>query len=133
MADWQVPLVRTLYVGIGGFVGANARFWIGAWVQQRLGTAFPWGTFVINITGSFILGLFVTLLTERVAPDRAEALRLLVAVGFVGAYTTFSTFEYETLGLAQTHSLLRAFANALGSLVAGFVAVYLGVVLGRLR
>jgi CrcB protein len=133
MPDWESFLPRALWVGLGGFAGANARFWIGAWVQQRMGTAFPWGTFVINITGSFILGLFVTLLTERVAPDRAEALRLLVAVGFVGAYTTFSTFEYETFGLAQTSSLLRAFANALGSLVAGFVAVWLGVALGRLR
>ena len=133
MPDWGSVLARVFWVGLGGFVGANARFWIGTWVQQRMGTAFPWGTFVINITGSFILGLFVTLLTERIAPDRAEPLRLLIAVGFVGAYTTFSTFEYETFGLVQTSSLLRAFANALGSLVAGFVAVWLGVGLGRLR
>jgi len=133
MADTTGVLARVLLVGLGGFLGANARFWIGTWVQQRMGTAFPWGTFVINVSGSFVLGLVATLLTERIAPDRADALRLLVAVGVVGAYTTFSTFEYETMTLAQSHSLLRAFANALGSLVAGFAAVYVGTLLGRVR
>jgi CrcB protein len=68
---------------------------------------------------------------ERVAVPPAQTLRLLVATGFVGAYTTFSTFEYETFALVEAGALLRAFGNALGSLVAGFVAVWLGVVLGR--
>lgn len=124
-------LQKTLWVGIGGFLGANARFWLGAWIQQRYGTAFPWGTFVINISGSFILGLFVALLSERLLAPHAPTLRLVVAVGFVGAYTTFSTFEYETLALAQTGALFRAFANAFGSLVVGFIAVWLGGVLAR--
>src|SRR5438067_7678236 len=90
-------LHRIFWVGLGGFLGANARYWVGGWIQDRWGADFPWSTFVINITGSFILGLFVTLTTERFALRNAPALRLLVAIGFVGAYTTFSTFEFETL------------------------------------
>jgi fluoride exporter len=128
---WREALAKVGWVGLGGFVGANARYWIGGWVQARWGAAFPWSTFVINITGSFILGLFVTLLGERYIVRGAPALRLLVAVGFVGAYTTFSTFELETLGLVQTAAWLRALGNAFGSLFAGFLAVWLGVLLGR--
>jgi CrcB protein len=120
------------WVGLGGFLGANARYWLGGWVAERWGTDFPWATFVINITGSFILGLFVTLITERYVVRFALPLRLLVAIGFVGAYTTFSTFEFETLALVETSAWLRAFGNAFGSLIAGFVAVWLGVVLARL-
>jgi len=119
------------WVGLGGFLGANARYWLGGWVQHRWGTTFPWGTFVINITGSFLLGLFMALVTERYALPQTPTLRLVVAIGFVGAYTTFSTFEFETLSLVTTGSLLRAFGNAFGSLLAGFAAVWLGVVLGR--
>jgi fluoride exporter len=122
---------RAWWVGLGGFLGANARYWIGGWIQTRLGTAFPWGTFVINISGSFILGLFLTLITERFALPSTPTLRLVVAVGFVGAYTTFSTFEFETLALVTTGAWLRAFGNAFGSLLTGFVAVWLGVLLGR--
>jgi CrcB protein len=86
---------------------------------------------VINISGSFVLGLFLTLLAERFVVANAPALRLLVAVGFVGAYTTFSTFEFETLALVETATWVRAFGNAFGSLFAGFVAVWFGVLLGR--
>jgi CrcB protein len=125
-------LERIGWVGLGGFLGANARYWLGAWIQDRWGAAFPWSTFVINLSGSFVLGLFLTLLTERFAAPNPAALRLLVAVGFVGAYTTFSTFEFETLALVETATWLRAFANAFGSLFLGFVAVWLGVLLGRL-
>lgn len=123
-------LARTLWVGIGGFAGANARYWLGAWIQGR-GSAFPWSTFVINVSGSFLLGLILTLLSERYAVPRAPEMRLLLAVGFLGAYTTFSTFSYETLTLVQSADWARALGNALGSLVVGFVAAWLGVVLGR--
>ncbi|OGG55430.1 MAG: camphor resistance protein CrcB [Candidatus Handelsmanbacteria bacterium RIFCSPLOWO2_12_FULL_64_10] len=120
---------RIIYVGIGGFIGANARYWLGGWISNRYGSTFPYATLVINITGSFILGLFMALITERyIAPP---GLRLIVAIGFVGAYTTFSTFEYETLALASSGSLLRALLNIVLSVVAGFVAVWLGARLGR--
>ncbi len=131
MGLWWDVMQKTWWVGLGGFLGANARFWLGGWIQARWGSVFPWSTFVINVTGSFILGLFVTLLAERFALPRAPVLRLIVAVGFVGAYTTFSTFEFETLTLVTAGSWLRAFGNAFGSLLAGFAAVWLGVWLGR--
>ena len=122
-------LINTLWVGLGGFLGANARYWLGGWIAERFGTKFPWGTFVINVTGSFILGLFATLITQRIIA--APHWRLLVAIGFVGAYTTFSTFEYETLTLAESGSMLRAIANVVFSVLAGFFAVWLGVKLAR--
>jgi len=118
-----------LWVGIGGFLGANARYLLGGWVAERIGTQFPWGTFIINVSGSFLLGLFIVLATERFMPPH---LRLLVAIGFLGAYTTFSTFEYETLALAESGSLLRALANVVFSVIAGFFAVWLGSKLARL-
>ncbi len=122
-------LIKTLWVGLGGFLGANARFWLGGWIAQRFGTQFPWGTFVINISGAFILGLFATVVSERVIA--APYWRLLVAIGFVGAYTTFSTFEYETLTLTESGALLRAIANVVFSVLAGFLAVWLGAKIAR--
>jgi CrcB protein len=121
--------MKYLIVGIGGFVGANARYILGSWAAKQWGTAFPYGTFIINVTGCFILGFFATL-TLRYAWN--DNWRLLIAVGFLGAYTTFSTFEYESLQLISEGSLARAAANILGSVVLGFFAAYLGVVAARL-
>jgi CrcB protein len=126
-------LRKTLWVGAGGFLGASARYWLGAWVQARWGTAFPWATLAINVSGSFLLGLVMAALLERPGAPRAPELRLLLAVGFLGAYTTFSTFSYETLALLAAARWARALANALGSLLAGLAAVWLGVFLGRWR
>lgn len=123
--------LKLLWVGVGGFLGANARYWLGGWVQERCGAAFPWATLVINISGSFVLGLFIALATERFALPNAPLLRLAVAIGFISSYTTFSTFEYETLALVQNGSWARALANAFGSLFAGYLAVWLGIALGR--
>ena len=117
------------WVGLGGFFGSNLRYLVGAWAARRFGPEFPWGTLLINISGSFILGLFSTFVAERIpAPPQ---LRLLVAIGFVGAYTTFSTFEYETWRLVESGSLMRALANVVGSVVAGFIAVVIGARLAR--
>ncbi|MCZ6678880.1 MAG: fluoride efflux transporter CrcB [Candidatus Poribacteria bacterium] len=127
---WFTILKRSLYIGIGGCLGANARYWLGGWVTERLGDTFPYGTFVANITGSFVLGLFITLITERYIVSNPN-LRLLIAIGFVGSYTTFSTFEYETFALAESGSYFRALLNAGLSLIAGFVAVWLGARLAR--
>lgn len=123
-------LEKTFWVGIGGFVGANTRYWLGGWAASRFGTQFPWGTFIINITGSFILGLFTTLVTERFMAS--PNLRLLVAIGFVGAYTTFSTFEYETFMLVDSGSFMRASLNIILSVLAGFFAVGIGVRLAQI-
>lgn len=121
--------MKYLVVGLGGFLGANARLILGTWAAKQWGTDFPYGTFIINVSGSFILGLFVSLM-DRFA--WGDPWRLLVAVGFVGAYTTFSTFEVESLNLVTEGSLLRAGANILGSVVLGFLAAYAGVVVARL-
>jgi CrcB protein len=122
-------LANCLVVGMGGFIGANIRYFLGRWAAQKWGTDFPYGTFVINVSGSFILGLFATL-AARLAWN--DAWRLLVAIGFVGAFTTFSTFEYETFELIRQNNLARAGVNVLGSVLVGFLAVYLGVVVARL-
>ena len=121
--------MKYLVSGIGGFIGANARYIIGGWVQQKWGTAFPYGTFLINVSGSFILGLFMVLAQRFVWSDYW---RLLIAIGFVGAYTTFSTFEYETFLLVSSRARTYAALNVLGSVLFGFAAAYVGVVVGRL-
>lgn len=121
-------LSRYIVVGLGGFIGANARYIVGDWVKSRWGADFPYGTFLINITGCFILGIFGTLLQRYAWNDN---LRLLVAVGFVGAYTTFSTFEYESLQLITDGAWGKALLNLIGSVVLGFMAAYLGVILAR--
>jgi CrcB protein len=117
------------WVGLGGFLGANARYLLGGFISERWGATFPFGTFVINITGSFILGFFMAYAQDR--PWVAPAARLMFAVGFVGAYTTFSTFEYETMRLIQERELVLAAWNVFGSLLSGAVAVFAGLVLGE--
>ena len=120
---------RYLLIGLGGFLGANARYLLGGWVADRLGPSFPYGTLVINVTGSFVIGLFLSLITERFhAPP---GLRLFFAIGFLGAYTTFSTFTYESLALFEARAYVAASANVIGSVVIGLIAVAVGVVVGR--
>ena len=121
--------MRYLVVGAGGFIGAVARYAVGVYVDTFWRREFPLATFLINVSGCFILGLFLTLATERFAAD--PRLRLFVATGFVGAYTTFSTFEYETQRLTSSGALGWAIVNVLTSVLAGFAAVQLGVFLGR--
>lgn len=122
-------ITRCLVVGAGGFLGAIARYAIGVWIETFWRRDFPLATFLVNVTGCFILGLFLTLATERMSIT--PLMRLLVATGFVGAYTTFSTFEYETQRLTTTGAFGWALVNVLTSVVAGYAAVQLGVLLGR--
>lgn len=125
------PLAKIGWVGLGGFLGANARYWLGVWLQERLGETFPWATLIVNVTGSFVLGLLLAAATERFTLPAPPVLRLAVAAGFLGAYTTFSTFEYETLALLRTGAWPRAAAYVLLSVAAGLLAVALGVRLGE--
>lgn len=122
-------IARCLVVGAGGFLGAIARYAVGVWIDAVWRRDFPLATFVVNVTGCFILGLFVALAAERMSIGPMT--RLLVATGFVGAYTTFSTFEYETQRLTTTGAFGWAVVNVLTSVVVGFLAVRLGVELGR--
>ena len=86
-----------LIISLGAILGANCRYWLGGWAAQRFGAAFPYGNLIINLSGSLILGLFMTLVTERFLVD--PQWRLLVAIGFLGSYTTFSSYTYESLSL----------------------------------
>ncbi|MBI5017876.1 MAG: fluoride efflux transporter CrcB [Deltaproteobacteria bacterium] len=123
-------LLPYLWVGLGGFLGANARFVATNLARKLLGIGFPYGTFAINVTGSFLLGVILTLLGQRALPHSNE-IRLAVAVGFLGAYTTFSTFEFECHALLEDGEWALALLNMFGSLFLGLLAVRLGMVLAR--
>lgn len=122
-------MTRFLMVAAGGAAGAIARYGVTLFVATFWKRDFPLATLLINVSGSFILGFFFTLTSERIPID--PIWRLMVATGFVGAYTTFSTFEYETERLAASGAPVLALVNVLASVIAGFIAVRLGVVLGR--
>ena len=122
--------MKYVLISFGGILGANARFLISEWAAQRFGAGFPYGTLIINIGGSFLLGMFMAFLQDRsfVHPNY----RLVFATGFCGAYTTFSTFTYESLRLWQDGSLLLAMSNVVGSVVLGMLGIFLGFALGRM-
>ncbi|MGZ3681117.1 MAG: fluoride efflux transporter CrcB [Ktedonobacterales bacterium] len=121
-------VIRVLLVALGGALGASTRYLLGMWIQTRVGPDFPWGTFVINVTGSFLIGIVLGLVNAGTLS--AEA-RLFLAVGVLGGYTTFSSFSYETLELLGDGNIQAFLFNAIGQLVAGLLAVYLGIVLSR--
>jgi len=112
-----------IYVMVGGALGAAARYGLSGWVQDWSGSTFPWGTLVVNVSGSFLIGLSVHLL--EALPVSVE-MRALVTIGLLGAFTTFSTFSYETLMLAREGLWGRALAYTFGSLSLGLVAVVAG-------
>jgi CrcB protein len=122
--------MRTIVaIAVAGSLGALARYGLDGFVSRRLPTAFPWGTFAVNISGAFVLGFLMTLMTEQLTT--APWLRSGLTIGLLGAYTTFSTLSYETYRLLEDGALGLAAANMLGSAAAGLFAVYLGVVAGR--
>lgn len=120
---------RFLVVALGGALGAMFRYGVALLVGAFWKRDFPLATLLINVTGSFVLGFFATVATERSAID--PAIRLLVITGFLGAYTTFSTFEYETQRLAESGALGWAALNVITSVAAGFAAIQLGITLAR--
>ncbi|MBF6567809.1 MAG: fluoride efflux transporter CrcB [Candidatus Binataceae bacterium] len=120
--------MEVVLVALGGAIGSAARYLVGGWFASRFGPAFPYGTFVINISGSFIIGLFLAF-----AQDRAwlsPYWRLFFAVGFVGGYTTFSTYEYEAVRLLQNGETALGAIYMVGSMVTGAIAAIAGIVLG---
>jgi len=117
-------LSNCLIIGLGGFLGAIARYIVALWIGQRWGRTFPLGTFIVNVSGSFLVSLFMSLFTEKFMVN--PQLRLFLVIGFLGAYTTFSTFEYETGNLVKDGEWFIALANILLSVIAGFVALKFG-------
>lgn len=119
-------LTKYLAVAGGGAVGAVLRYVVGESGLARAAAPFPTATFVINVTGSFVIGFFLTLVNDRI--HVSPHVRLAIAVGFVGAYTTFSTFEYETARLIEDRDYLYAFLYVVLSFALGFAAVWAGIV-----
>ena len=120
---------KFLYISAGAILGANLRYWIGDWAAQKFGTSFPYGTLLINFTGSLLLGFFVAIAAERLMVD--PRLRLLVTVGFLGSYTTFSTFTYESISLLLKGQVLAGLLNLFGSSLLGLAAVGIGIFLAK--
>lgn len=121
-------MLKYLVIGLGGFAGAITRYVVGSYIGERYGVRFPYGTFVINMTGSFLVGFVVAWLSQTTA---STYWRYLIPIGFIGAYTTFSTFEYETLRALQDGQITVGLLNVVLSVVLGLVAVWVGVVLGK--
>jgi CrcB protein len=123
--------LKVLLLFVGGGLGTCARWWISRWFDSQTWVhGLPWGTFAINVSGSFILGMAAVLVLERL-PPQYQGWYLLVGTGFCGGYTTFSTFEWETFRLVRDGSWWFALANVIGSVLAGFAAVLLAVTFSR--
>jgi CrcB protein len=120
---------KYLLVALGGALGSVARFWVGGTLASRLGTRFPYGTFVINITACLIIGFSLEYLGERV--EITPAWRYLIPIGFVGAYSTFSTFEWEIFSTLQLGAFLMAGLYLCLSVFLGLAAVWFGILLAR--
>lgn len=117
------------WVGIGGFLGANARYFIGRAIVERSGSAFPWGTLFVNLTGAFLIGVIAQLLLLR--EGDSPAWRLLLVVGVLGGYTTFSSYALEIVALLQSDRMIRALVYLVASNVLGIALCLLGVTLVR--
>jgi fluoride exporter len=118
-----------LLISIGAILGANLRYWVGGWAANLFGTSFPFGNLIINLTGSFILGFFITLTTNRLFVD--PRWRILVAIGLLGSYTTFSSYTFESINLITENQWIPGLFNLFGSAILGGLAVLLGIFLAR--
>jgi fluoride exporter len=116
-------------IAIGGSLGAIARYQVATMVQDRVPAGFPWGTFVVNMSGCLLMGIATTVLTERLVGN--PEWRFLIPIGFIGAYTTFSTFELELFRANAEGAWFVGLAYILSSVIAGYVALWAGVVIAR--
>ena len=120
---------KYLLIAIGGALGSVARYWVGSTISSRVGIRFPYGTLIVNLTACLVIGFTLTYLGKRA--DLDPAWRFLIPVGFIGAYSTFSTYEWETLSTLRSGALFLAGLYAIGSLVLGLVAVWGGAALAE--
>lgn len=121
--------MQSLAIAAGGALGALMRYWVSTGIYSLLGRSFPWGTLAVNVLGSLAMGILYILFLERmsVSPE----IRALILVGFLGAFTTFSTFSIETLNLIEQASYLKAATNMLVSVFACVAAAWIGIIIGR--
>jgi CrcB protein len=127
-AEYVETWGKLLALSVGGVLGVNARYWLGVWINRWASAQFPWATFTINLSGAFAIG-FLTALLARWSPH--SYLRLLLLVGFLGGYTTFSTFAFESVTLWQRGEWAFSLTYMVGSVVAGCAAVILGAALAH--
>jgi CrcB protein len=125
----RISSMDYVWVGLGGLIGANARFVMTRYMADRFGDSYPWGTFAINVAGAFLIGLLLTWLTQRSVAD--PAMRLVLVVGFLGGYTTFSSYTFEAVTMAQRGNWIGATTYVLGSNVLGLVACVTGIAVAR--
>jgi len=123
-------MLKILYIGIGGFMGASSRYLLSKWIEIKWDSLIPNGTLVVNTVGSFLLGFLMILFLEKVTGY--TNFKILLTTGFLGAFTTFSTFSFETMMLIEKKSYLMAGINIFGNLFLGLFAVLLGIFSARL-
>jgi CrcB protein len=122
-------LLKYLLIAAGGALGSIARYWVGSTIAGRMGIRFPYGTLIVNITACVIIGFSLTYMGKRA--DLSPAWRYLIPIGFIGAYSTFSTYEWETLSTMRSGAFLLAALYAAGSFILGLAAVWGGSVLAE--
>ena len=124
-----MPVTRFLVVAVGGALGSMARYWVGGWGPRLLGQAFPYGTLIVNVLGSFLIAVIMTvaLSTEIISPN----VRIFLTTGIMGGFTTYSTFNYETLVLFQQKLWLTAGLNVTTTCLGCLLAGVFGLALGR--
>jgi CrcB protein len=128
LPERRAQLQKYLWIAAGGAAGSIARYWIGSAVGSRMGIRFPYGTLIVNVTACLIIGFSLTYLGRRA--DLDPAWRFLIPIGFVGAYSTFSTYEWETLATLRSGAYWLAALYAVGSLILGLAATWAGAALG---
>lgn len=127
----QVEIRIPIAISLGAIAGALSRYYLTLWFTNRWGFGFPYGTFFINISGCLIMGFFASLAMEKTVLISPE-IKLIVATGFLGAYTTFSTFGLDTIGLLQSGNWLAATGYFFGSTILGVISVQLGMIIARI-
>ncbi|MBI5960467.1 MAG: fluoride efflux transporter CrcB [Chloroflexi bacterium] len=118
-----------LLIGLGGVIGANMRYWVSGWAADRFGQTFPWGTLLINISGSCLLAVFIGWSANHITLD--PRVRLFLAVGFFGAYTTFSTYANESVALGRAGDWIGMVSNILFTNLVCVVGALIGLTIGR--
>jgi CrcB protein len=125
----MTPIAKFLVVGLGGFAGANLRYWLGGWMQARTGATFPWQTMAVNLLGSVAIGLFMVIALRE---GWSAGWRLFVAVGVLGGFTTFSTFSYEAVTMLTERSYGPALLYVAGSALICVAGAWGGLAVGRM-